>query len=261
MPVTESDDVLINLNGVGVRYGKKNVVENVDLCLEKRRIITLIGPNGAGKTTLVKVLLGLLKASSGQVQRSKGLRIGYMPQKLHIDSTMPLSVSRLLRLSGAAQTLCVQALSRVSAEHLLNSPVQGLSGGEMQRVLLARALLSRPNLLVLDEPVQGVDIAGQEALYQLIVQLRDELGCGVLMVSHDLHLVMAATDEVVCLNKHVCCHGSPQSIASNPAYLQLFGAKTAFYNHVHDHSHGMGGEVVCDHGHRPEGDGGGPHSA
>ncbi|MDM3870807.1 zinc ABC transporter ATP-binding protein ZnuC [Porticoccus sp. W117] len=237
---------LVSLKGVSVSFGKKNVLENVDLCVEKRRIVTLIGPNGSGKTTLVKVLLGLQEVSSGRVQRATDMRIGYMPQKLHIDSTMPLTVGRFLGLSGANAQQCREALQRVAVAHLVESPVYGLSGGEMQRVLLARALSNKPDLLVLDEPVQGVDLAGQELLYQLIGQLRDELGCGVLMVSHDLHLVMAATDEVVCLNKHVCCHGSPQSVTANPAYLQLFGDKTAFYNHVHDHSHDLHGEV-CAH--------------
>ncbi|MGS2723484.1 zinc ABC transporter ATP-binding protein ZnuC [Porticoccus sp. GXU_MW_L64] len=242
MPVKEAAP-LVSLQAASVSFGKKNILENVDLCVEKGRIVTLIGPNGAGKTTLVKVLLGLLDVTSGQVQRAARLRVGYMPQKLHIDTTMPLTVKRFLQLSSVDMARCQQALQRVDVGHLLDSPVQSLSGGETQRVLLARALLNKPDLLVLDEPVQGVDLAGQELLYQLIGQLRDELGCGVLMVSHDLHLVMAATDEVVCLNRHVCCHGSPQSVTENPAYLQLFGEKTTFYNHVHDHSHDLHGEV------------------
>ncbi|MCV6606500.1 MAG: ATP-binding cassette domain-containing protein, partial [Porticoccaceae bacterium] len=190
MPV-KSASQLVALEGVSVSYGKSSILENVDLCVEKGRIVTLIGPNGAGKTTLVKVLLGLAEANSGQVWRAAHTRIGYMPQKLHIDTTMPLTVSRFLRLAGVDQKQCRRALRRAGVEHLMASPVQGLSGGETQRVLLARALLNKPDLLVLDEPVQGVDLAGQEMLYQLIGQLRDELGCGVLMVSHDLHLVMA----------------------------------------------------------------------
>ena len=247
-PLSEAAPVppLVALQSVGVQYGAKKILENISFCVEKGRIVTLIGPNGAGKTTLVKALLGLIKVNTGQVHRAAELRIGYMPQKLHIDATMPLTLLRFLQLAGASRADCEQALEMVDISPQINSPVQGLSGGEMQRALLARALLRKPDLLVLDEPVQGVDLIGQEALYQLIGQLRDELNCGVLMVSHDLHLVMAATDEVVCLNKHVCCHGSPQYVTNNPAFVELFGEKTAFYTHDHDHNHDLHGDVVGD---------------
>jgi len=241
---------LIELQGVGKSFASRAVLQAVNLSLVPGRIITLIGPNGAGKTTLVKVVLGLLQPDTGKVQRSAQLRIGYMPQKLHIDATLPLQVDRFLQFANGDAAVCLAALERVGIVHLATQPVSGLSGGEMQRMLLARALLRKPNLLVLDEPVQGVDVTGQEALYQLIGELRDELNCGILMVSHDLHLVMAATDEVVCLNQHVCCHGTPQQVSVDPEFVALFGAKTALYTHHHDHEHDLHRQVVsgpCQH--------------
>lgn len=239
---------LLSLQNVGVRYGEQSVLEQISFDLKQGQIVTLIGPNGAGKTTLVKVVLGLTPPSNGRVKRCGGLRIGYMPQRLHIDPTFPLTLFRFLRLTGATRDQCKQALTTVGIERLQSSPLQGLSGGELQRALLARALLRRPNLLVLDEPVQGVDVMGQEQLYKLIDSIRKELNCGVLMVSHDLHLVMSATDEVICLNRHICCHGSPQQVSNNPAFTELFGTRTAFYTHDHDHKHDLHGDVMCDHG-------------
>ncbi|OUS17464.1 zinc ABC transporter ATP-binding protein ZnuC [Gammaproteobacteria bacterium 50_400_T64] len=235
---------LIELRGAGKSFANRTVLQAVNLNLVPGRIVTLIGPNGAGKTTLVKIVLGLLQPDTGSVQRSVQLRVGYMPQKLHIDPTLPLQVDRFLQFANADTAVCLAALDRVGIAHLIKQPVSGLSGGEMQRMLLARALLRKPNLLVLDEPVQGVDVTGQEALYQLIGELRDELNCGILMVSHDLHLVMAATDEVVCLNQHVCCHGTPQQVSVDPEFVALFGAKTALYTHHHDHEHGLHSGVV-----------------
>lgn len=235
---------LIELQGAGKSFANRAVLQAVNLSLVPGRIVTLIGPNGAGKTTLVKIVLGLLQPDTGRVQRSAQLRVGYMPQKLHIDPTLPLQVERFLQFANSNSAACLAALQRVGIAHLIKQPVRGLSGGELQRMLLARALLRKPNLLVLDEPVQGVDVTGQEALYQLISELRDELNCGILMVSHDLHLVMAATDEVVCLNQHVCCHGTPQQVSIDPEFVALFGAKTALYTHHHDHEHGLHSGVV-----------------
>ena len=215
----------------------------------------MIGPNGAGKTTLLRLLLGLTRPSVGKVWRRPGLRLGYMPQRLQIDPSMPMSVLRFLQL-GQAQLDRPQAeaaLQRVGAGQLADASLAALSGGEMQRVLLARAASRRPQLLVLDEPTQGVDIGGQGEVYQLIAALRDELGCGVLLVSHDLHLVMAATDKVLCINQHICCEGHPEQVSRDPAYLELFGDKLAPYTHQHNHEHGLGGEIVpgqgCDHPH------------
>ena len=241
-------EALIQLEDVGVAFSGQPVLQQVQLALRAGEIVTLIGPNGAGKTTLVRTVLGLLKPDSGTVRRKPRLRIGYMPQKLHVDATLPLSVLRFLRLvPGVDRAAAQAALAEVGAEQVIDSPLQSISGGELQRVLLARALLREPELLVLDEPVQGVDVAGQAELYRLITQLRDRHGCGVLMVSHDLHLVMSATDQVVCLNRHVCCSGHPEQVSNDPAFVELFGqdAKSlAIYHHHHDHSHDLHGEVV-----------------
>ncbi|WP_234994940.1 ATP-binding cassette domain-containing protein [Microbulbifer donghaiensis] len=229
------------------------MLQNITLELQQGEIVTVIGPNGAGKTTLLRLLLGLTKATDGRVWRRPDLRIGYMPQRLQIDASMPMSVMRFLLLGqprlGAAQAQA--ALRRVGAGQLADAKLADLSGGEMQRVLLARAASRKPQLLVLDEPTQGVDVGGQGEVYQLIAALRDELDCGVLLVSHDLHLVMAATDRVLCINQHICCHGHPEQVSRDPAYLELFGDKVAPYTHQHNHQHGLSGDIVgaqrCDH--------------
>lgn len=239
---------LIRLQQVSVGFRQESVLENVQLTVNAGEIVTLIGPNGAGKTTLVRAVLGLLKPDSGSVWRKPRLRIGYMPQKLTVDPTLPLSVLRFLRLvPGVDRHTALAALAEVGAEQVIDSPLQNISGGELQRVLLARALLREPELLVLDEPVQGVDVAGQAELYRLITQLRDRHGCGVLMVSHDLHLVMSTTDQVVCLNRHVCCSGHPEQVSGDPAFVELFGQDAqslAIYHHHHDHSHDLHGAVI-----------------
>lgn len=241
-------EALIRLDGIAVSFNGQTVLDDVELSVRPGEIVTLIGPNGAGKTTLVRVVLGLLQPEHGNVRRTPRLRIGYMPQKLHVDATLPLSVLRFLRLvPGVDRKRALAALAEVGAEQVIDSPLQSISGGEMQRVLLARALLREPQLLVLDEPVQGVDVAGQAELYRLISRLRERHGCGVLMVSHDLHLVMSATDQVVCLNRHVCCSGHPEQVSGDPAFIELFGqdAKSlAVYHHHHDHDHDLHGGVV-----------------
>jgi len=224
-----------------VRQGR-HILENVSFQIEPGEIITLIGPNGAGKTSLLKVALGLMKADTGTVVRSENLRIGYMPQRLIVDRTFPLSVARFMRLiSHYTESQMQQALDEVGAPRLLNARLADLSGGELQRVLLGRALLRRPQLLVLDEPVQGVDVQGQVDLFELIGRLRDNFGCAVLMVSHDLHLVMAATDRVICLNQHVCCTGTPAAVQQDEQYLKLFGPAIlphlAIYSHDAQHQH------------------------
>ncbi|WP_417776653.1 zinc ABC transporter ATP-binding protein ZnuC [Stutzerimonas xanthomarina] len=251
-------EALIRLENIHVRFARQAVLEGAELRVHRGEIVTLIGPNGAGKTTLVRAVLGLLKPDSGTVWRKPKLRVGYMPQKLHVDPTLPLSVLRFLRLvPGVDRAAALAALNEVGAEHVIDSPLQSVSGGEMQRVLLARALLRKPELLVLDEPVQGVDVAGQAELYRLIGRLRERYGCGVLMVSHDLHLVMSATDQVVCLNRHVCCSGHPEQVSADPAFVELFGQDArslAVYHHQHDHSHDLHGSVVTGkpHIHGPD---------
>jgi zinc transport system ATP-binding protein len=201
-----------------------------------------VGPNGAGKTTLLKVLLGLIAPDAGSVARRPNLRIGYVPQKLDLSPTLPLTAGRFLKLADAVSHADIaETLKRVGASKVEATPLQSLSGGELQRVLLARALLRKPELLVLDEPVRGVDLVGQADLYDLIAGLRSEMGLGVVLVSHDLHLVMRATDEVLCLNGHVCCHGHPEAVSVHPEFVALFGARVAetmaLYPHHHDHRH------------------------
>lgn len=244
-------DAGVLLEARHVSYLKPHtIIDNVSLTIRDGEILTLIGPNGAGKTTLVRIVLGLLQPSTGKVIRRENLRIGYMPQKLQVDQNLPLTVQHFLRLSGAKKPAITRVLQEVNIKHLVNHPLSTISGGELQRVLLARALLREPNLLVLDEPVQGVDIRGQSELYTLINRIRNEYQCGVLMVSHDLHLVMANTDVVVCLNQHVCCHGHPDTVANDPAFLNLFGEQPgnlAVYTHHHDHHHDLHGDVVEDH--------------
>ncbi|CUU24364.1 zinc ABC transporter ATP-binding protein ZnuC [Duffyella gerundensis] len=247
---------LVTLNNISVRFGERRVLSDISLTLQPGRILTLLGPNGAGKSTLVRVVLGLLPVSGGTVERDRDLRIGYVPQKLHIDATLPLSVERFMRLRpGVRKADVLPALKRVQAGHLLNSPLQKLSGGETQRVLLARALLNQPQLLVLDEPTQGVDVNGQVALYDLINQLRNELNCAVLMVSHDLHLVMAKTDDVLCLNHHICCSGTPEVVSQHPEFIAMFGPRgaeqLAIYRHNHNHRHDLQGRIVLRRGQGP----------
>ncbi|MBL3600563.1 MAG: zinc ABC transporter ATP-binding protein ZnuC [gamma proteobacterium endosymbiont of Lamellibrachia anaximandri] len=250
-------DLLLEADGVSMAFGGREVLRHVSLVLHRGEILTLIGPNGSGKSTLVRLLLGLLTPTAGALRRADGLRIGYMPQKLQVDEVLPLSVARFLTLTGRyAKEKVAAVLREVGAYHVSDHPLQSVSGGELQRVLLARALLREPDLLVLDEPVQGVDVNGQVALYNLIGRIRDQRGCGILMVSHDLHLVMAATDRVLCLNHHVCCSGTPEVVTRHPAYLDLFGdAAFAVYSHHHDHAHDLHGNVIPgDESHCESGD-------
>jgi len=240
------DRALLSLRGVSLSIGATRVLEGVDLTVGAGEIVTLIGPNGAGKTTLLRVALGLLRPDAGEAARAPGLRIGYLPQRLSIEPSLPLTVRRFLALAAAdAGRRAGAALERVGAARTLDTPIQAVSGGEMQRVLLARALLRDPDLLVLDEPTQGVDLAGQEELFALITAVRDERSCGVLMVSHDLHLVMSSTDRVVCLDRTVCCTGSPLDVSSDPTYLRLFpGSLPGFARYEHRH----GRDVSCPGG-------------
>ena len=233
---------LIEARNICVRVGGQEVLHDVSMQIAPREIVTILGPNGSGKSTLLRALLGILPVSHGAVSQRPGLRIGYMPQKLHIDRTMPLSASRFLSRPGRHPQAETQAmLTRVGVPEVADRPMTGLSGGQFQRVLLARALLTRPELLVLDEPTQGLDQPGIVAFYKLIEEVRAETGAAVLMVSHDLLVVMRASDRVVCLNGHVCCEGSPQAVSAAPAYRALFGAETlgtlALYQHHHDHDH------------------------
>ncbi|KUJ83047.1 zinc ABC transporter ATP-binding protein ZnuC [Microbulbifer flavimaris] len=246
-PVTDAP--LVTAKNLSLEIGGRTLLHDISLELRARQIVTVIGPNGAGKTTLLRLLLGLSRPTAGSIHRRPGLRLGYMPQRMQVDASMPMSVARFLQLGqpGITRAEADTALARVRAQKLRNASLADLSGGEMQRVLLARAASRKPELMVLDEPTQGVDVSGQGEVYQLIAALRDELGCGVLLVSHDLHMVMAATDQVLCINQHICCHGHPEQVSRDPAYLELFGDKLAPYSHQHNHAHDLSGDVLEDH--------------
>lgn len=242
-------EILVEARGLGLSVGGRTVLDHVDIAVARGQIVTIIGINGSGKTTLLRALMGVIAVDHGTVRRRPGLRIGYAPQRLAIDRTLPMTVARFLRLgTRAGHDAMAQALSDVGAAGLANSQLAVLSGGELQRVMIARALLREPDLLVLDEPMSGIDVSGQGDLYKLIGDIRDRRGCGILLVSHDLHLVMAATDLVVCLNHHVCCTGQPHAVVQDPEFIALFGraaAETvAVYQHHHDHAHDAAGEVV-----------------
>lgn len=233
-------DILIAAEGLHKTFGRDAVIQNVSVNLEARNIVTVIGPNGSGKTTLLKLLLGLETPDHGTVTRKPGLRIGYVPQRFTIDALLPVTVEWFLRLSARGRPMDTLA-EETGITHTLPQQLQTVSGGEMQRILLARALLCDPELLVLDEPAQGVDVNGQAVFYDLINTIRKTHGCAVLMVSHDLHLVMSATDHVLCLNRHVCCSGHPHSVRGDPAFAAMFGQHVAdslaVYTHHHDHEH------------------------
>ena len=228
------------------------VLQDVSFTVHRGEILTLIGPNGAGKSTLLKIMLGLLRPQSGALWRRDGLRFGYVPQKLHVDASLPMTARRFIELGlpPGVKRLDTHWLAQTRVTPLLDKPLQSLSGGELQRVMLCRAILRRPDVLVLDEPLQGVDVQGQKFLYQLLATLRDALHCAIVMISHDLHLVMAQTDRVICLNHHVCCSGTPQSVAAHPEYRRLFGEDAglfAIYTHRHDPARCAGHED-CAHG-------------
>lgn len=257
--VNDMDDkTVLAAENISVHYGGHHVLNDVSIAISRSEIVTLIGPNGAGKTSLIRVLLGLLKPNSGKVSRDNNLSIAYVPQKVHLQDVLPLRVKDFLLLAERySDEKVMAALSEVQISHLIDKPMQDISGGELQRVLLARALLKEPDFLILDEPAKGVDVVGQQLLYSIIRSIRDNHHCGVLMVSHDLHLVMAATDKVICLNSHVCCTGHPDDVSEHPEYLKLFGSALeglAVYSHHHDHEHDIHGNVVthedgCDHDH------------
>lgn len=233
---------LVHVENLNVNYGAKTVLSGVSLNVERGEIVTIVGPNGSGKTTLLRAIIGAVKPSQGYVDRGRDVKIGYVPQKLHIDETLPITVARFLKLpGGVSATQIDRALSQAGVPDLSKAQLSQLSGGQFQRVLLARALIGEPDLLVLDEATQGLDQRGSAAFYQKIEQVRQRTGCAILMISHELHVVMSASDRVICLNGHVCCEGTPAVVASAPEYRALFGTGTggalALYRHEHDHGH------------------------
>ncbi len=258
------DQALVCLESCGVNRNGRWIARGISFGVKRGEIVTLIGPNGSGKSTTAKMALGILKPDEGKVVRRANLNVGYVPQKLSVDWTLPLSVERFMQLTGkVAGREIEKALAQTGVEQLASAQIRNLSGGELQRVMLARAIARKPDLLVLDEPVQGVDFTGEAALYDLIKAVRDETGCGILMVSHDLHVVMAATDKVICLNGHMCCQGTPRMVAESDAFQRLFGARDsaslAIYEHNHDHTHLPDGRVshadgtITDHCHPDDG--------
>lgn len=249
MPRLRQRRFMISAQDLTIRAGGETLLDRVNLKVDAGEIVTIVGPNGSGKTTLIRSLIGALPPSDGFVTLKPGVRIGYVPQKLSIDPTMPMSVQRFLSLPKrqSPEAVC-DVLKRVDAIQTINAQIANLSGGQLQRVLLARALLHDPQILILDEPTQGLDQLGIADFYALIASVRDELGCAVLMVSHDLHVVMSASDRVICLNGHICCEGAPEMVSAAPEYRALFGLGTqgalAIYRHEHDHHHDG-----CDHDH------------
>ncbi len=243
-------EALVAGEALSLSLGGRRVLDNVNIAVHAGEIVTLIGPNGAGKTTLARLLLGLVKPGSGRVIRAPGLRTGYVPQRFPIDPSIPINVRRFLTLSVRVSPSAIRSvLQEVGALHLIDRPISVLSGGEFQRVCLARALIGMPRLLMLDEPAQAVDYAGELQLYELIGDIRTRRGCGILLISHDLHVVLGASDRVICINGHVCCEGVPETVANHPEYARLFGRDAGkavgVYRHRHDHEHDLSGAVKC----------------
>ena len=244
---------LVQVKDLSVSYGAHKVLSRVSLSVAAGEIVTIVGPNGSGKTSLLRAIIGAVTPTQGQVNHALGLKLGYVPQRLHIDETLPMTVSRFLQLPrGAARQGINRALTQAGVPDLVDAQLSKLSGGQFQRVLLARALIGKPDLLLLDEATQGLDQRGSAAFYQQIERVRQDTGCAVLMISHELHVVMSASDRVICLNGHVCCEGTPAVVASAPEYRALFGTGTggalALYRHEHDHGHDHG-DHTHDHDH------------
>ncbi|MEM7669023.1 MAG: metal ABC transporter ATP-binding protein [Pseudomonadota bacterium] len=236
---------LVNVENLSISYGAKTVLSHVSLSVKSGEIVTIVGPNGSGKTSLLRAIIGAVRPERGRVTHGPGVRLGYVPQRLHIDPTLPMTVARFLCLPRTIAAVDIsRALARAGVPDLSGAQMSRLSGGQFQRVLLARALIGKPELLLLDEATQGLDQPGSAAFYRQIEAVRRDTGCAVLMISHELHVVMSASDRVICLNGHVCCEGTPEVVASAPEYRALFGSGTmgalALYRHDHDHSHDQG---------------------
>ena len=241
---------LISLDSISLVRQKNHILRDISLTIKTGDFITVIGPNGAGKSMLLKTLMGFYKPTSGRITRTANLSIGYMPQHIHLDQTIPISVARFLRLTQKTATPIDQTASETNITALLDRLLSALSGGELQRVLLARALMNDPHILILDEPAQNLDIAGQLAFYRLLEDIYKTRDLAILMVSHDLHMVMARTKQVICLYHHICCSGAPQSVTKEPEFISLFGddmaRMMAVYQHEHDHTH----DHSHDHNHK-----------
>ena len=229
---------IIELKNIGLKIGSQQIIDKISLQLKRGKITTLIGPNGGGKTSIARILLGILQPSSGQIQKFEKLKIGYMPQKIEIDKTIPLSAADFIKLANEKYELNQSLIQRLNLEKVLSKQLHQLSGGQLQKVLFLRALAGNPDLLVLDEPTQYMDLATISDFYQIIAEICEKTNCAILLISHDLHMVMQKTDFVFCINHHICCHGAPEDINQHPEYLSLFGNRSlAIYQHHHDHQH------------------------
>ena len=248
---TSSEHALVQLENVSVRLDDRDILKRIDFALYPQEIVTLIGPNGAGKSTLIKVLLGILSPSQGRVQRQASLKLAYVPQKFNPSHSLPLRVKDLLAMEKCEAHIRAEIIADTGIAKLQDAKVQQLSGGERQRVLLARALLRQPDILVLDEPMQGLDIQSEAELYDYVRSLPERYGCAVLMVSHDLQWVMQGTHRVVCLNKHICCSGLPESIQQHPEYQAIFGTQRMLYQHHHNQCGHSDHAEPCSHDPRP----------
>lgn len=246
--MSKKNEILVELNNVSVFKQKKWLIKDVSLKVNRGEIITIIGPNGSGKTTTAKIALGIIKPDKGNVTLNENLTISYVPQRITIDWTLPLKVKHFMKLTNNIDSNKIKnALKLTEIENLYNHEMRTLSGGEFQRVMIARAIARKPDLLILDEPLEGIDFNGETLLYNLIKRIRDQLNCGIILISHNLHMVMAATDFVICLNSHVCCSGTPNTVIQNKEYISLFGPRAlegkAFYTHEHSHTHEMDGSL------------------
>jgi len=248
-----SADILLTTKGLGVRLEGRQILHDVDFEIARGEIVTLVGPNGSGKSTFLKCLIGAIPLSAGDIRRAKGLRIGYVPQKLALDHALPMPVRRFWGLAAEKAADLDEIAELVGVTPLLDRQMAELSGGQMQRVLLGHAIIGNPDMLILDEAAQGLDQPAVAAFYRLVESLRDQRNCAVLMVSHDLHVVMSASDRVICLNGHICCEGAPTVVSEAPEYRQLFGHGTegalALYRHVHDHAHDHSQNGADTHSH------------
>lgn len=229
--------MIIELKDVGLKIGEKQIIDRISLQLKKGEIATLIGPNGGGKTSIARMMLGIIKPSFGDVIQYQKIRFGYMPQTIVIDKTIPISARNFVELLGSKVSYDIAL--RLNVDKILDKQIHNLSGGQLQKILLLRALAGKPNVLVLDEPTQYMDIAGIQDFYQILEEIRQTTSCAILLISHDLHTVMQKSDLVFCINHHICCHGTPENINQHPEYLSLFGNRSAvtIYQHHHDHKH------------------------
>ena len=237
--------MLIEISKLEVKYGSKKVLQNINLSLNANEIVTIVGPNGSGKTTLFKAIIGSVPFSKGKISIKPNLRIGYVPQQLKVDKTLPITVERFLKLATRNNNDIEKMIAFFGSENIFREQINSLSGGQMQRVLLARALVNKPEILLLDEATRGLDQPGIAAFYRKIENISKETNCAVLMISHDLHVVMRASDRVICVNGHICCQGTPENVATSPEYQTLFGSNIdgsfALYRHKHDHNHDVMG--------------------